>query len=98
VANPVRSAFDWFFRSRRTGRITIAQFPNAALWIFLATVVTRQFVTTGSAARTPIDYIAALSLGAWAVDEVVRGENPGRRVLGAGGCAFAISGLVSLLR
>ena len=27
-------AFNWFFRNRETGEITVAQFPNVPLWIF----------------------------------------------------------------
>jgi hypothetical protein len=93
----VTAPIDWLFRNRRTGQITIAQFPNVALWIFLVTVALRWVITTG-VARTTIDGIAVGSLGWWAVDEVVRGVNPWRRLLGLGGCAFAAAGLVALLR
>ena len=85
------------FRSRETGRVVIAQFPNVPLWIFLGTVVVRAFVETG-APRTAVDWVAALSLGVWALDEVVRGVNPWRRVLGAGGGVFAVAGIVALVR
>jgi hypothetical protein len=90
-------AFDWFFRDRRTGRITIAQFPNLALWIFLAAVVLRAIVPTDSGARTALDWIGDAGLAWWAVDEVVRGVNPFRRVIGAVGCFFAVSTFVSLV-
>ena len=86
---------DWCFRSRRTGRITVAQTPNAPLWIFLATVVLRRFIARG-AARTTIDWVAVVSLAWWALDEVIRGVNPWRRLLGVAGCGFAVSGLISL--
>ena len=36
-----RSAVDWLFRDRETGEITVAQFPELPLWIFLGTVVAR---------------------------------------------------------
>jgi hypothetical protein len=91
----VTAPFDWLFRNRRTGQITIAQFPNVALWIFLVTVVLRWFVASG-AARTTLDAVAVASLGWWAVDEVLRGVNPWRRLLGLGGCVFALTGLVAL--
>jgi hypothetical protein len=91
------ATFDWLFRSRRTGRITIVQLPNVALWIFLVTVVARWFVTSG-APRTTIAAVAVGSLGWWAVDEVLRGVNPWRRILGLGGCAFTLAGLVALVR
>ncbi len=93
-----RSPFDWMFRNRRTGQITVAQFPNVALWIFLATVVLRRVLATGTDARTVIDWIGVAALAWWALDEVFRGVNPWRRLLGVGGCAFAVAGLVSLLR
>jgi hypothetical protein len=90
-------AFDWCFRNRRTGAITIAQFPNLPLWIFLVTVALRRFVTVTGAPRVFADAVAVASLGWWAVDEVLRGVNPWRRALGVAGCGFAIAGLVSLV-
>jgi hypothetical protein len=90
--------FDWLFRDRRTGRVTIAQFPNIALWIFFSTVVLRRLVTDGTAPRTAVEGIGVAALGWWAVDELVRGVNPWRRLLGLGGCVLTVSGLASLLR
>jgi len=89
---------DWMFRSRQTGKITIAQFPNPALWTFLVTVVLRSVVRTRGGVRTGIDAVAVAALAAWALDEVVRGVNPWRRLLGVGGGAFAVVGAVALLR
>ncbi len=94
----MRSAFDWLFRSRTSGRITIAQMPNVALWIFFATVVLRRIVATGTSPRTVVDWIGVGALGWWALDEVIRGVNPWRRLLGLGGCAFTVAGIVGLLR
>ncbi len=93
-----RSPFDWCFRDRRTGRITVAQFPNVALGIFLATVALRLVVPTGTTGRTVVDGIGLAALAWWAVDEVVRGVNPWRRLLGVGGCVVVVSGLAALLR
>ena len=93
-----RSLFEWMFRSRRTGHITIVQFPNLALGTFLATVVVRWALPTGSEVRTTIDAVAVAALAAWAVDEVLRGVNPWRRLLGIGGLYFVVAGAVSLLR
>lgn len=90
-------AVDWCFRDRRTGRITIAQFPNVALWLVLATVVLRRIVPSGSA-RTVVDVVGVAALTWWALDEVLRGVNPWRRLLGVLGCIAAIVGAASLLR
>jgi len=86
---------DWLFRNRHTGRITIAQFPNVPLTLFLvATVVLWIFDPTGGA-RTAWGVLAATGLLWWAVDEVVRGVNPWRRLLGG---AVLAGQLVSYLR
>ena len=53
---------DWMFRDRRTGRITIAQFPNLALWTFFATVVVRWVFSPHGAARTHVDAVAVVAL------------------------------------
>ena len=94
----IKSLFDWCFRSRQTNQITIAQRPNVALWVFFVTVGLRWVVPTDAAARPYVDWVSVGALAWWAVDEVLRGVNPWRRVLGLGGCAFAIARLVSLLR
>jgi hypothetical protein len=92
-----RRALDWCFRDRRTGGITIAQFPNVALWLVLATVVLRRVVPSGTP-RTAVDVLGVAALAWWALDEVVRGVNPWRRLLGVLGCVAAAGGLVALLR
>ena len=89
-AHPV---IDWLFRNRDTGEITIAQFPNLPLWIFLATVVGRWVVPEDSGAFTALRVAALATLAWWAIDEVLRGVNPWRRLLGLAGCAIVISGL-----
>jgi hypothetical protein len=90
--------FDWWFRDRRTGQVVVAQFPNIPLGIFLVSVALRWVVPTGTAPRTAIDGIGVAALGWWALDEVFRGVNPWRRLLGIAGCGFAAAGAVSLLR
>jgi hypothetical protein len=92
----IRSLFGWLFRNRRTGQITIAQFPNMALWLFFITIVLRQIVTPGTRARTAVDGAGLVALGWWAIDEVVRGVNPWRRILGLGGCGVVAAGVVAL--
>ncbi len=77
---------DWAFRDRATGAITIAQRPNLALWLFLASTASAWLIDRSSASRGAfVDWLriaAAFSLAWWAVDEVLRGVNPWRRFLG----------------
>ena len=87
----------WWFRDRHTGKIVIAQFPNVPLWIFLATAGVGPFFSPESAAGTAITWIGAGGLAWWALDEVIRGVNPWRRVLGIAGCAFVIARVISLI-
>jgi len=94
-ANRIRATFDWTFRSRKTGRITIAQFPNWSLSIFLVgSLARRSFHPTGTA-RSFVAVMVAVSLGWWALDEIIRGVNPWRRCLGATVLAVLIVGGVS---
>lgn len=73
---------DWFFRNRHTGQITIAQFPNVPLGLFLAgTAVDRLFEPTGTVGAA-VRFVGAAALIWWALDELFRGVNPWRRCLG----------------
>ena len=79
----MRDAFDWLFRNRQTGGITIGQFPNAPLFIwFAATAAQWLFAPEGDVA-TALGIIGTLALAWWAIDEILRGVNPFRRMLGA---------------
>ena len=73
---------EWLFRNRTTGGITIAQFPNTPLWLFLvATSLRWVFDPTGWPGAT-LGVLATGGLIWWAVDELARGVNPWRRLLG----------------
>ena len=74
---------DWFFRDRRTGRITIAQWPNLPLWIFVTASVVGLTIGSAGPLGRGAGLIAIVALVAWAVDELLRGVNPWRRCLGA---------------
>jgi hypothetical protein len=95
--NRVESAFDWCFRSRETGQVTIAQFPNIALGIFLASVVAGWLVPQGTTAHRIVEWIGVAALGWWAADELIRGVNPWRRLLGVSGLVLTVGGVVRLL-
>jgi hypothetical protein len=78
----------WWFENRETGAITIAQFPNPPLWIALAAWVVVRIAdgVVGTIAQT----VLYLSVLWWAGDEIVRGVNPWRRVLGIGGVIWVV--------
>jgi len=78
-----RSAFDWFFRSRETGHLAIIQVPNAPLAIFIAATLARVVLHPSGTVGVVVSVVAAVSLLWWSIDEIVRGESPFRRVLGA---------------
>jgi hypothetical protein len=86
---------DWLFRNRRTGRITIAQAPNVTLAVFiLAWLVNALFHPSGTA-HTILVVVQVGALVLWAGDEVVRGVNPWRRILGGSVLAFMAYGWLS---
>jgi hypothetical protein len=86
---------DWVFRDRRTGRIVIVQWPNTALVVWLVASTARALLGLGGGWGAALRVVAALALGWWAVDEIGRGVNPWRRLLGA----VVLGGLVaSMLR
>jgi hypothetical protein len=73
---------EWLFRNRKTGRITIAQFPNAPLWLFLLAASLRWLFHPTGWSGTALRVLATAGLVWWAIDELVRGVNPWRRLLG----------------
>ncbi|MDP4023843.1 hypothetical protein Q8W71_14505 [Methylobacterium sp. NEAU 140] len=85
---PLAAARDWAFRDRRTGAITVAQWPNPPLWLFLGLsgLAWAGEALAPAALGPAIPWIrgaAALALVWWAGDEILRGVNPWRRALGA---------------
>jgi len=85
---------DWLFRSRRTGKITVAQFPNVPLGLFLVAIVFRAVADPTGTFHTIVDGVAAVALAWWAVDEIGRGVNPFRRMLGGAGLVVLVRSLV----
>jgi hypothetical protein len=78
------AVIDWFFRNRRTGELTVAQAPNLSLWIFVVSRVVLWIARPDGDVRTAVDAVGTAALVWWAGDEVLRGVNPFRRLLGAG--------------
>ena len=79
--------------SRQTGEITIVQVPNLPLAIFLVTAVASRLLAD-STAGSVLSVVSALALLVWAGDEIVRGVNPWRRILGATVLAVTVAGYV----
>jgi hypothetical protein len=90
VARSIR----WLFGNRRTGRITIAQWPNVALSVFIVAEVSLRFVRSPNHIEPVLRAIAAAALVVWSADEIVRGVNPFRRLLGAAVLLATIADLV----
>lgn len=85
---------DWLFRNRRTGDMTIAQLPNAPLIVFLLATAVRWVFHPSGTAGSIVNVVATAALITWAGDELVRGVNPWRRILGGAVLAFTIAGVV----
>jgi hypothetical protein len=86
---------EWLFRNRVTGRITVAQFPNLSLGVFLVAVVVRWVASPTGSAATAVDVVATAALVWWGGDEVLRGVNPFRRILGAAVLVAVLVGLTT---
>ena len=79
----MHSALNWLFRDRKTGRIVVAQKPNAALIAFLILRIAAAITSAKGTAGNLLDWAGSAALAWWALDELLRGVNPFRRALGA---------------
>lgn len=82
---------DWLFRDRATGRIVVAQWPNVALVVFLVARLADRLIDPSTPALAVVGTVALLW---WAGDELLRGVNPWRRILGAVVAVGTLAGLV----
>ncbi len=90
----MKAVLRWWFENRRTGEITVAQFPNWPLFAIAAAWIVRRFADAGSAVAD-IATVAATGLWLyWGADELIRGVNPWRRLLGAGVVAWQAARLL----
>jgi hypothetical protein len=74
-------AIRWMLVSRQTGRLTVAQWPNISLSVFIVLTVGLHIFPARAGAGILIR-VADVALLVWAADELVRGVNPFRRILG----------------
>ena len=85
------------FRDRSTGQVVIAQLPNLPLIVFLVAAAVRRFASPGGATGTAVSLVATAAILWWSVDEVVRGVNPFRRILGGVVAVVTLAGLATTL-
>lgn len=76
-------AFDRVCRDPESGALAIVQRPNLPLGLYLAATALRLVADPQGGLRTVTAVLAGLGLLWWALDEIVRGDSPFRRVLGA---------------
>jgi hypothetical protein len=93
----VRRAFTWLFRDRITGAITIAQWPNPPLWLFASLTLAAWWAGDRQPLAFWLSVGADLALTWWAADELLRGVNPWRRLLGAA-TLLGLATLITLRR
>jgi hypothetical protein len=85
---------NWMFRSRKTGRITLAQFPNWQLLVWLLASAVMWLGHPRGLLQNVLRILAPAALALWAGDEALRGVNPFRRLLGVAVLAGLIFSLV----
>jgi len=81
----------WWFRGS-DGRLTLWQWPNPALCVWLVAVILGWLNLSDDHAAT-VNGVRHGALLVWSLDELVRGASPFRRVLGAVILVVQLAGL-----
>ena len=81
--------FDSIFRNQATGKLAVFQFPNPAMWVFIIATALRW--SPYDARDAELRWIGSGALIVWGLDELVRGQAPWRRLLGAGVLAWQLA-------
>jgi hypothetical protein len=84
-----------FFRNPKTDEVVVWQMPNLPLWLFFIASALRRLLHPAGTLGVAIAIVAGISLVVWAVLEVVKGESPFRRVLGAVVLAVSLVGFLT---
>lgn len=88
----------WLFEDRRSGRIVVVQWPNIPLWVWIAASTLNGLAHPGGRWGAALSVTGSVALAVWAIDEILRGVNPWRRIVGAGVLTFvAIRLLMAVL-
>ncbi len=80
------------FRDRTSGKLVIAQRPNVLVTLWLASTAIRWLFHPTGSWSTVLTTVGTIALVVWAGDEVARGVNPWRRMLGAGVLVWLLLG------
>jgi len=72
----------WWVRDQN-GEVALAQWPNPALAVWLVAVVVGWTGGLGAARSATLASVGQGALIVWALDELIRGSSPFRRLLGA---------------
>lgn len=84
---------DWWIRDKDTGKLVVFQVPNPAIWVFIAATVLRW--SPHDEVDAELHWIGSGALIVWGLDELVRGDAPFRRVLGAIVLGWQITNLLT---
>ncbi|MEL6981740.1 MAG: DUF1990 domain-containing protein, partial [Actinomycetota bacterium] len=96
VAPPTSpTSIRWWFEDRRTGRLVVGQFPNWPLFAIGAATVVRRLSEAGGAVNDGASWLTSGLWLYWGGDELVRGVNPWRRLIGAGVVGWQIVRLLT---
>ncbi|MDD7918534.1 hypothetical protein [Actinomycetospora callitridis] len=95
----MRPVLDWWLADRTRGGPgsapwVVGQWPNPALVVFLLALVARLVVPDPATAEALV-LVGRGALLVWGLDELVRGVNPFRRVLGLGVGGWQVAGLLT---
>ncbi len=81
-SGPVGRALRWMFVNRRTGRLTVGQWPNVTLSVFVAATIALRVFRPPGGIGSALSVLGDVAITVWAVDEIARGVNLFRRLLG----------------
>ena len=92
-ARPSPRSLRWWVTDR-DGNVVVAQWPNAALWVWFLALVARVTGVLGDANEDLVSGVGRGALIVWGLDEVWRGASPVRRLLGAVVLLVQVGGLL----
>ncbi|TPG17836.1 hypothetical protein [Pedococcus bigeumensis] len=72
----------WWVRDE-DGKVNLVQWPNPALVVWMLAAVLAWTEVLGSSRTAALHGVGSGALVAWALDELIRGASPARRLMGA---------------